>query len=145
MPPKAPDVDPRLLSAAFVLVDREAGTLTLFEQRRVVRRYPVAVGAAGSHTPPGIRRIVSKQVDPTWHAPKRAWAGELAGQTVPPDDPRNPLKARYLGIGGPYGIHGTSEEWTIGKQVSPGCIRMRVPDVIDLYERVRVGTPVLIL
>lgn len=127
------------------MVDREAGRLTLFDRGRVARRYRVAVGAAGSETPAGVRRIVSKQIDPTWYAPNRPWTGELAGQTVPPDDPRNPLKARFLGIGGPFGIHGTSDESSIGQHASPGCIRMRVQDVIELYERVRIGTPVLIV
>jgi lipoprotein-anchoring transpeptidase ErfK/SrfK len=49
-----------------------------------------------------------------------------------------------MGIAGGVGIHGTNEPWSIGSAASHGCIRMRVPDVIDLYRRVSVGTPVLI-
>jgi lipoprotein-anchoring transpeptidase ErfK/SrfK len=144
------DVDPRAPAATFVLVDRDACTLTLFEQRRVARRYRVTVGREAA-TPVGMHRIVSKEVDPTWYAPERRWTGELAGKVVPPSDPRNPLKARFLGLGVRgvrgvrYGIHGTSEDSSIGSRASPGCIRMRVPDVIELFDRVHVGTRVLIL
>ena len=66
------------------------------------------------------------------------------GQTIPGGAPNNPLKARWLGVNGSVGIHGTAEEWSIGSRASHGCIRMRVRDVIDLYPRVPMGTPVLI-
>ena len=49
-----------------------------------------------------------------------------------------------MGVNGSVGIHGTAEEWSIGTRASHGCIRMRVADVIALYRRVPVGTPVLI-
>ena len=128
----------------FVSVDRGTYTLRLFKRLRVVRTYRVAVGAAGYDTPRGLRRVVEKQVDPAWHAPNRPWAGSYAGQTIPSGDPRNPLKARWLGLGDGVGIHGTAEEWSIGSRASHGCIRMRVRDVKRLYPKVPVGTPVLI-
>ena len=128
----------------IVTVDRRTFTLRLFKRLRFSKRYSVAVGAAGYDTPSGLFSIANKQVDPAWHAPDRGWAGGLAGQTIPAGDPRNPLKARWLGIIGGVGIHGTSEPWSIGSSASHGCIRMRVPDVIDLYDRVPVGAPVLI-
>jgi hypothetical protein len=128
----------------ILTVDRRTFTLRLFKRLRLAKRYSVAVGAAGYDTPAGLFSIASKQVNPAWHAPNRAWAGGLAGQTIPPGDPRNPLKARWLGIVGGVGIHGTSEPWSIGSRASHGCIRMRVPDVIDLYDRVPLGAPVLI-
>jgi lipoprotein-anchoring transpeptidase ErfK/SrfK len=102
------------------------------------------VGAAGYDTPPGLYSIQNKQVNPAWTAPNRPWAGSLAGQTIPGGAPNNPLKARWLGVNGAVGIHGTGEPWSIGTRASHGCIRMRVPDVIDLYDRVPIGTPVLI-
>jgi lipoprotein-anchoring transpeptidase ErfK/SrfK len=83
-------------------------------------------------------------VNPAWHAPNRPWAGAYAGKTIPSGDPRNPLKARWMGLGGGVGIHGTAEEWSIGTRASHGCFRMRVGDVKRLYARVPVGTPVLI-
>ena len=76
--------------------------------------------------------------------PNSDWAGGLAGQTIPGGAPNNPLKARWLGVNGSVGIHGTAEEWSIGSRASHGCIRMRVRDVVDLYPRVPMGTPVLI-
>jgi lipoprotein-anchoring transpeptidase ErfK/SrfK len=72
------------------------------------------------------------------------WAGSLQGQVIPGGAPNNPLKARWLGIADGVGIHGTSEDWSIGSRASHGCIRMHVGDVVDLYPRVPVGTKVLI-
>lgn len=132
------------LHHTFVSIDRTTYTLRLFKRLRVVRTYRVAVGAAGFETPRGIRRVLWKQVDPPWHAPNRPWAGALAGQTIPAGDPRNPLKARFIALGDGIGVHGTSEEWSIGTSASHGCIRMRVADVKRLYPKVPVGTPVLI-
>ncbi len=128
----------------IVTVDRATTTLRVFKRLRFSKRYGVAVGAAGYDTPAGLFSITNKTVNPTWTAPNRPWAGSLAGQTIAAGDPRNPLEARWLGIVGGVGIHGTSEPWSIGTRASHGCIRMRVPDVIDLYPRVPVGTPVLI-
>jgi lipoprotein-anchoring transpeptidase ErfK/SrfK len=91
-----------------------------------------------------MHRIVSKAKNPAWSAPNRPWAGSLAGQTIPAGDPRNPIKARFLAIGSGVGIHGTAQEGSIGSRASHGCIRMRVRDVKLLYERVPLGTPVLI-
>ena len=65
-------------------------------------------------------------------------------ETVPGGSSENPLKARWMGIVNGVGIHGTGEPGSIGSRASHGCIRMTVPDVIDLYPRVPVGTPVLI-
>jgi len=83
-------------------------------------------------------------VNPAWHAPNRPWAGSYAGKTVPGGAPDNPLKARWMGIAGGVGIHGTAEPWSIGSAASHGCIRMRVSDVVDLYRRVPLGSRVLI-
>ena len=70
--------------------------------------------------------------------------GSLQGQVIPGGAPNNPLKARWLGIADGVGIHGTSEDWSIGSRASHGCIRMHVADVEDLYPRIPVGTKVLI-
>ena len=128
----------------YISVDRSSRIVRLFKRLRVVRRYRVAVGAAGYATPAGMHRVLSKQVNPTWYVPNRAWAGSLAGQRIPPGDPRNPLKARFIAIGGGVGFHGTGDLASIGRAASHGCIRMTVPDVISLYNRTPVGTPVLI-
>jgi lipoprotein-anchoring transpeptidase ErfK/SrfK len=108
-----------------------------------VKNYPIAVGQAGLETPAGKYNIQNKQVDPSWHVPESDWAGSLAGQVIPPG-PQNPLKARWMGIYAGAGIHGTSDVGSLGTNASHGCIRMAVPDVIDLYDRVNVGDPVFI-
>jgi lipoprotein-anchoring transpeptidase ErfK/SrfK len=136
--------DLRRAHRTIVTVDRSSFTLRLFKDLRLRKRYGIAVGMAGLDTPAGRYRISNRAVNPAWHVPNRAWAGAMAGRTVPGGAPNNPLKARWLGIANGVGIHGTAEEWTIGSRASHGCVRMRVRDVIDLYPRVPVGTPVLI-
>ena len=128
----------------ILTVDRRNFKLRLFKRLRVAKTYGIAVGAAGYDTPTGLYSITNKAVNPAWSAPDRPWAGLYRGQTVPGGAPNNPLKARWLGIVNGVGIHGTGDPGSIGSRASHGCIRMRVPDVIDLYPRVPVGTPVLI-
>jgi hypothetical protein len=132
------------LYPTVLTIDRAGFRLRLFKRLRYDRSYPIAVGAAGYDTPTGLFSIISKQVNPAWHAPNRPWAGSYAGRTIPGGAPDNPLKARWLGVTGAVGIHGTAEPWSLGTRASHGCIRMLVPDVIDLYGRVPLGTPVLI-
>ena len=142
--PKVRTRDLPRLYPTVVTIDRPSFTLRLFKRLRYSRSYPVAVGMAGLETPAGLHRVLEKQVNPAWHVPNSDWAGSLAGQVIPGGAPDNPLKARWLGLGGGVGIHGTSEDWSIGTQASHGCIRMHVSDVIHLYDRVPVGAPVLI-
>ncbi|MEA2426709.1 MAG: hypothetical protein QOF37_337 [Thermoleophilaceae bacterium] len=134
----------RLRIPTYVTVSRSTKLVRLFKHLHRVRTYQVAVGAAGYDTPAGLHHVQSKQVNPTWYVPNRPWAGSLAGQTIPPGDPRNPLKARFIALGGGVGFHGTADLASIGQAASHGCIRMRIPDVISLYNRVSVGTPVMI-
>jgi L,D-transpeptidase-like protein len=132
------------LYPTVLTIDRGGFRLRLFKRLRYDRSYPIAVGAAGYDTPAGLFSITQKQVNPAWHAPNRPWAGDYAGRTIPGGAPDNPLKARWLGVTGSVGIHGTAEPWSLGTRASHGCIRMLVPDVIELYARVPLGTPVLI-
>lgn len=128
---------------AYVVVDRSSFTLTLYRDLKLEQQYTVAIGAQGFDTPTGLYHIQNKQVDPVWSVPDSDWAGSLAGQTIPPG-PDNPLKARWMGIYDGAGIHGTSDTGSLGSAASHGCVRMAVPDVIDLYDRVDVGTPIYI-
>ena len=127
-----------------VTIDRANFKLRLFKRLKFSKSYGVAVGQPAYPTPTGRFSITNKQVNPAWTAPNSPWAGELAGTTTPGGSAANPLRARWMGITNGVGIHGTSQEWSIGSRASHGCIRMRVADVIDLYPRVPVGTPVLI-
>lgn len=142
--PKVNADDLRTVYGTVITVDRSSFTLRLFKGLELRKRYGIAIGMAGLDTPAGTYRIQSRQVDPAWHVPRSPWAGALQGTVVPGGIPSNPLKARWLGIANGVGIHGTSEEWSIGSRASHGCIRMRVADVIDLYPRVPVGASVLI-
>jgi hypothetical protein len=137
-------IDLRRRNSTILTVDRAGFRLRLFKRLRYERSYGIAVGAAGFETPTGLRRVLSKQVNPAWTAPNRPWAGSYAGRTIPGGAWDNPLKARFIGLGDGIGIHGTSEDWSIGTYASHGCIRMHVPDVIDLFPRVPMGAPVLI-
>jgi lipoprotein-anchoring transpeptidase ErfK/SrfK len=128
---------------AFITIDRGAFTLRLYRRLTFDRSYPIAVGQTGLQTPAGLYHVQNKVVDPSWHVPFSSWTGSLAGKVIPPG-PDDPLKARWLGIFNGAGIHGTDETWSIGHAVSHGCVRMTIPDVIDLYNRVAVGTPIYI-
>jgi lipoprotein-anchoring transpeptidase ErfK/SrfK len=130
--------------ATVVTIDRANFKLRLFKRLKFSKSYGVAVGQPAYPTPTGRFQISNKQVNPAWTAPNSPWAGELAGTTTPGGSAANPLRARWMGIVNGVGIHGTSQEYSIGSRASHGCIRMRVADVIDLYPRVPVGTPVLI-
>jgi lipoprotein-anchoring transpeptidase ErfK/SrfK len=127
-----------------ITVDRAHFKLRLYKALKFRKSYGVAVGQPAYPTPTGRFAITSKQVNPVWSVPNSPWAGELQGTTVEGGSAANPLKARWMGIANGVGIHGTGEDYSIGTRASHGCIRMHVADVIDLFKRVPVGTPVLI-
>ena len=127
-----------------IAVDRDSKRLRLYKYLQLEHKYRIAVGDAGYETTPGRYKIVEKEVDPDWHAPNKEWAGELAGQTIPAGDPRNPLEARWMGFHDGQGIHGTADIESLGSAASHGCIRMSVRDVKELYDEVEEGTPVFV-
>jgi L,D-transpeptidase catalytic domain/Putative peptidoglycan binding domain len=127
----------------FIVVSRETFTLRLFKQLKLARTYHIAVGRSGLETPAGLYRIDDKQVNPSWHVPLSAWAGDLAGRIIPPG-PADPIKARWLGFWNGAGIHGTDEVSSIGSAASHGCIRMTIPDVEALYPLVPLHTPIYV-
>ena len=131
---------------AYIVINREKFELLLYQHLKLSSSYPIAVGMQGLETTAGLYHIQWKQVDPPWYVPNSAWAGALAGKTIPPG-PEDPLKARFMAFNGGAGIHGIdpSEYSTIGHDASHGCVRMRIPDVIALYSRTPVGTPVYVL
>jgi len=129
---------------SVIIVNRGAFQLTLYKHLKPAKTYGIAVGQVGLETPAGLYHIENKAVNPAWHVPNSAWAGSLAGQVIPAGDPGNPIKARWMGIYAGAGIHGTSEDGSIGSAASHGCIRMHIPDVEELYDQVEVGAPVYI-
>ena len=111
-------------------------------------RYAVGVGREGMQWS-GKSSIVSKAEWPSWTPPQEMITREAAkGHILPPfmeGGPGNPLGARALYIGGKiYRVHGTNNESSIGGAVSSGCIRMMNADVIDLYERVKIGARIYV-
>ena len=142
--PKVNFRDLRRRYRTVITVDQSNFRLRLFKNFKVRKRYGVAVGLPDYPTPNGLFSITNKAVNPAWSAPDQPWAGAYRNEVVEGGSPENPLKARWMGVVGGVGIHGTAAEYSIGTRASHGCIRMRVSDVIDLYNRVPVGTPVLI-
>jgi lipoprotein-anchoring transpeptidase ErfK/SrfK len=110
--------------------------------------YHVGVGREG-FTWSGTNKVTRKAVWPTWRPPQAMIAREARkGRKLPAvmeGGPENPLGARAIYIGDTeYRIHGTSQPWSIGLAVSSGCIRMMNEQVIDLYNRVKVGATVVV-
>jgi lipoprotein-anchoring transpeptidase ErfK/SrfK len=128
----------------MLVADRGSFQLRLYKSLQLVKAYTVAVGAVGFDTPAGLYHIQNKAENPAWSVPDSDWAGDLAGTVVPGGVPENPLKARWLGIYDGAGIHGTDQTYSLGSAASHGCIRMAIPDVIELYDQVPVGTPIYI-
>jgi lipoprotein-anchoring transpeptidase ErfK/SrfK len=129
---------------AVIVVNRGSYQLTFYKDLKVHKTYGIAVGQVGLETPAGLYHIQNKAVDPAWHVPNSDWAGDLAGTIVPGGTPQNPLKARWMGIYDGAGIHGTDASGSIGSAASHGCIRMLIPDVIELYDQVPGGAPIYI-
>lgn len=129
---------------SLLVVDRGSFKLRFYRRLKLAKTYTIAVGAVGFETPTGLYNIQNKGVNVPWSVPNKPWAGSLAGKVIPGGAPDNPLKARWMGIYDGAGIHGTDEVSTLGSAVSHGCVRMAIPDVIELYDRVPVGAPIYI-
>jgi lipoprotein-anchoring transpeptidase ErfK/SrfK len=146
--PVVPKVSTARLAAkypAYIIVDRGDHVLRFYQQLKLSKTYPIAVGMQGLETPQGLYDVQWKQTNPSWYVPNSPWAGKLAGKTIPPG-PDDPIKARWMAFNGGAGIHGIdpSEYGSIGHDASHGCVRMRIPDVISLYAHTPVGTPVYV-
>ncbi len=126
-----------------ITVDRSSFRLRLWKHLKLSKTYTIAVGMAGLETPSGVYTINDKQVDPSWHVPNSAWAGDLAGKVIPPG-PQDPIKARWMGIYAGAGIHGTDDVGSLGSAASHGCIRMAIADVEQLYPLVPLQTPIYV-
>jgi lipoprotein-anchoring transpeptidase ErfK/SrfK len=108
-------------------------------------RYGVGVGRDGFQWS-GVHAVTAKREWPGWTPPPQMLKRQPELPRYMPGGPTNPLGARAMYIGSTlYRIHGSNEPWTIGQAVSSGCIRMTNDDVIDLYNRVKVGDEVVVL
>jgi lipoprotein-anchoring transpeptidase ErfK/SrfK len=130
---------------AVVIVHRGAFQLSLYKHLKLAKTYGIAVGRVGLETPAGLYHVQNKAINPAWTMPNSSWvAPKDRGKVIPGGTPENPLKARWLGIYAGAGIHGTDDAGSIGSAASHGCIRMRIPDVEELYDQVPVNAPVYI-
>jgi lipoprotein-anchoring transpeptidase ErfK/SrfK len=108
-------------------------------------RYGIGVGRPG-FTWAGVKKISAMREWPDWYPPVEMLARRPDLPRYMPGGPDNPLGARALYLGSTlYRIHGSNEPWSIGTQVSSGCIRLRNADIVDLYSRVKVGAKVVVI
>jgi len=107
--------------------------------------YPIAIPREQSRWE-GTTSVSMKRVNPSWTpTPTMRRENPTLPTYVPGGHPRNPLGVRALYLGSStYRIHGTDAPWTIGQPVSKGCIRMFNEDVLDLYDKIGVGTKVVV-
>ena len=132
-------------SAGTIVIDTNTRHLFLVEAGGTARRYGVGVGRPGFEWA-GSHQITRKAEWPDWVPPAEMRQRQPNLPERMEGGPRNPLGARAMYLGSTlYRIHGSNEPWTIGRAVSSGCIRMRNEDVIDLYDRVGVGTKVVVM
>ncbi|MEP7030641.1 MAG: L,D-transpeptidase [Pseudolabrys sp.] len=128
-----------------IVIDTPNHFLFLVMENGKAMRYGIGVGRPG-FTWSGTHTVSSKKEWPDWVPPKEMLERQPQLPHFMAGGPNNPLGARAMYLGSTlYRIHGSNEPWTIGRNVSSGCIRMRNPDVMDLYSRVKIGTKVIVL
>ena len=128
-----------------IVVSTPERFLYLIQGNNRAIRYGVGVGRDGFQWS-GIHRISRKSEWPDWRPPAEMIARQPYLPRFMAGGPGNPLGARALYIGHTvYRIHGTNQPQTIGHAVSSGCFRLTNPDIINLYQRVPIGTKVVVL
>jgi lipoprotein-anchoring transpeptidase ErfK/SrfK len=128
-----------------IVIDTPNHFLYLVQGDSKAIRYGIGVGRPGFAWS-GVHAVSGKKEWPDWVPPDEMIKRQPYLPHFVAGGPNNPLGARALYLGSTlYRIHGSNEPWTIGQNVSSGCIRMRNADIIDLYERVKVGTKVVVL
>jgi len=131
--------------AGTVVIDTPNRFLFLVQDNGTAVRYGIGVGKPGFAWA-GEKKVTAKKEWPDWTPPPEMLQRRPDLPHFMAGGPENPLGARAMYLGSSlYRIHGSNEPWTIGQAVSSGCIRMRNEDVIDLYEKVKVGTKVVVI
>ena len=150
-PPIDPKYDRQLVDyrseekPGTIVIDTPHHFLFLVQDSGKAMRYGIGVGRAG-FTWEGVKTISAKKEWPDWRPPPEMIQRRPDLPRYMAGGPENPLGARAMYLGSTvYRIHGSNEPWTIGSNVSSGCIRLRNADVIDLYGRVQVGTKVVVM
>jgi lipoprotein-anchoring transpeptidase ErfK/SrfK len=132
-------------SAGTIVVRTNERRLYLVLGHGQAMRYPVGVGRAGKQWA-GTSQIAGKYIKPAWSPPAEIRRDKPSlPDVIPGGSPHNPMGAAAMTIaGGEYAIHGTNSPGSVGGFVSYGCIRMYNQDILDLFARVNVGTPVVV-
>ena len=124
-----------------LLLNLKTRRVFVYQGQKIIASYPVAIGRPGWETPTGQFRVIQMVREPVWEHP-------FTGQLVP-SGKNNPLGARWIGLwtdGANFiGFHGTPQENLIGWAVSHGCVRMRDRDIKALFEKVKIGTSVIVV
>ncbi|MBH9968391.1 L,D-transpeptidase [Bacillus sp. MKU004] len=124
----------------FLIVNKENNQLAFINEGKIAGTYGVATGKTTELTPEGLFTVTVKAKNPYYRK-----------KNIPGGDPRNPLGSRWIGFdakgtdGRIYGVHGTNRPSSIGKYISNGCIRMLNKNVEFIYDRVPVGTKILVV
>jgi lipoprotein-anchoring transpeptidase ErfK/SrfK len=132
-------------SPGTIVVRTNERRLYLVVEQGKAMAYPVGVGRAGKQWA-GATRIDGKYRNPAWSPPKEVKRDKPSmPDVIPGGSPRNPMGVAAMTLaGGEYAIHGTNMPGSVGGFVSYGCIRMLNADISDLFQRVSVGTPVVV-
>ncbi|SDJ65243.1 L,D-transpeptidase catalytic domain [Sediminibacillus albus] len=126
-------------NAPFLIVNKHTHQLAYVDRGTVKVIYPVATGATNQLTPNGLHTVIVKAKDPYYRK-----------KNIPGGSPDNPLGSRWIGFdakdtdGRIYGVHGTNQPESIGASVSAGCIRMENKHVEALFDKIPIGTKLLI-
>lgn len=145
---KIDEIKPRISEKSFgktILVVKSERHLWLYNGPKLEKDFPVAVGTPGHPTPAGWWVIENKRYMPSWSNPApNGWGAGMPAYIAP--GYYNPLGTRALDLNASgIRIHGSAADWSIGTAASHGCMRMHMDDIEDLYERVQVGTRVIII
>ena len=127
----------------IIVIRKKEHTLYLYDKEDLFNSYVIAVGMPQYPTPNGRFHVTYKEKNPTW-LPTSEWAKDKRGIPQPPG-PDNPLGGYWMDIGSGLGIHATPYEGTLGEDASHGCIRMASWAAEEVFNKVKVGTPVYII
>jgi len=142
------DLKPKITAAKFklaIIVSINQCKVRLYKGEKLVKSYRCAPGQPAFPTPIGDFKVVTKLANAPWINPGSDWAKSMPPSI--PAGPSNPMGVRKIGINYPgVFFHGipASEYSSIGTRASHGCMRMMPSDVLDLFGRVKIGTPVFI-
>jgi len=137
LPAPSPLTQPAPLHLVLKLGQRR---VYVYQEDMMLASYPVAIGRSDTPTPIGQFHVFQMIENPVWQSP---WTGEVRSPGA-----RSALGLRWIGFaqmpGGIIGFHGTPTLSSIGQAASHGCVRMRNEDVLQLFDQVHIGTPVVV-